>query len=1263
MYRTLLVGLLFPVLVATGDFEQSQARAADEPQFSDESLEFFESKVLPLLKARCFECHSSTAKRLEGGLRLDARSLVLKGGDTGPSVRVGKPNASLLMEAVNYESLEMPPRGKLPAGEIAIFRKWIELKLPWSKGGVDVPVEEKMFPLKERKNSHWAWQPIRESQIPAVQTGAWPNGNVDRFILRRLEEHKLGPTEGADRRTLIRRAYFTLIGLPPLPDEVNSFINDPATTDVAFERIVDRLLQSPHFGERWARHWLDLVRYAESLGHEFDYPLHHAHKYRDYVIRAFNRDVPYDQFVREHVAGDLMSEPRLNPDDGTNESIIGTGFWFLGELKHSPVDVKGEEAAIIDNQIDVFSKAFLGLTVSCARCHDHKFDAISTRDYYALSGYLQSSRRQHAFVDSHGRIDAAVSELTKLNDEAAAIVADGFNRQVRKQSDDVAAYLAAAREVLYGNAKPGDKKQPVAGNRPDVVFADFEGDDFGDWMAEGAAFAAGPVTGALERQQKVSGFSGSKLVNSYVGGDNATGKLTSPEFTVDRRRISFLIGGGAWKQQTCLNLLVGGKPVRTAMGSNNERLDPAVWDVEEFAGKRAVLQVVDQRKGGWGHVNVDHIVFTDRGEVVIRSRPVAVVARERSLDSKKLEQWVDSLSAKDTDSMSHPLHAWKVVASSESEDRFAGKSIELKNRLSTEQAKLDDFRSKSELLDDFEDGDSSGWLSTGWAFESDDLNSTRLRSVGEWSNDGVRVSSRRLGKRLRGVLRSPTFTLTKPTIHYRLAGTGCTVRLIIDGYVMDEFNALLYRGCKFDVKNEQPHWFRQASDVSNYLGQKAHIELIDHGDGWIELDEVRLADHNIGPVEPISAASRHVLSADSVASSDELAQKYAGLVSADGSAGREFRRWLINRGLVASALTERLIAVKKQADAIEAAMPVPDYVLAITDGTGEDEHLFIRGSHRNPGPVVPRRFLEAISGSQPAAPKNGSGRLQLADRLIDPSNPFPARVMANRIWHHLFGRGLVESTDNFGVLGKRPTHPELLDFMARRFVQNGWSIKSLIRELVLSRTWQMDSAVNPDVAESDPQNSWFHRMPIRRLEGEAIRDSLLTLSGRLDRKVYGAPVPVHLTPFMQGRGRPGSGPLDGNGRRSIYVSVRRNFLSPMMLAFDAPIPFTSMGRRNVSNVPAQALILLNDPFVIEQCQLAVRRELQAIESSPPSAVARLYERAFSRLPTQAESEDALAFLQSQAKAYGPGVDWQKDERPWTDLCHVLVNLKEFVFVR
>ncbi len=1273
------------------------ASAADEkpaaerktPSFAPEAVEFFQQKVQPLLKARCFECHSKDSKRLEGGLRLDARPLVLKGGDSGASAIPGKAAESLLIEAVNYESFEMPPKGKLPAGEIAIFKKWVELGLPWSEDGLTVDVVEEKFPLDARRQAHWAWQPIKAVDAPKVSQVSWPASATDHFIMAKLDQHGLKPAEDADRRTLIRRAYFDVIGLPPSPDEVKQFLDDSAPTPVAFEKVVDRLLKSPHFGERWGRHWLDLVRYAESLGHEFDYKLKYAHHYRDYVIRAFNDDLPYDKFVTEHIAGDLLKNPRRNPADQTNESILGTGFWWLGELKHAPVDVKGEEASSIDNQLDVFSKTFLGLTVACARCHDHKFDAISTADYYALAGFMQSSHRQYAYQDPNGRIESSISRLRALRAKADEIIRTSLETEQDQHTQRVTSLLLGAADVLFGEPQPGDDDGRSGKQRPDIVFAEFEGDDFAPWEAEGKAFASGPTVAAFSNQQPVSGFAGKKLVNSYAANDNLTGTLTSPEFTIERNVIRFLIGGGNFKGKTCVNLLVDKKVVRTAVGKNREQLDPHEWDVSEFVSKRAVLQIVDQKKGGWGHINVDQFVFTDAENVISTKRPVEVVARERQLDADMLLRWVTALSDETVAASQHPAWAWKQLAQSSIGDARSNAEASKQSqekatasaaaRVKNDTAAWDEFLAQTTSIDtvrvDSSVGESSGtlrdWAATGWAFDQKKVSDlpSLLRASG--APEG-RYSSARLGKKPRGVLRSPTFTLTKPNLLYRIAGENITVRLIIDGYLMDEYSALLFRGCKFDVKNPRMHWARQGGDVANFVGHRVHIEIYDEGDGWVVLDDVRLADPGQRTAEPVSPANIALTKskpASVEAASRSFAEQIVTSERRDAIAGspsqtNDALAWAMANDLISFGKDdETLKKLKTEAAVIESGIPAPGYVLASVDGFSEDEHVFIRGSHKNLGEVVPRRLLTAISGEDQKRLMSGSGRLELAERLLDPSNPFPARVMVNRIWHHLFGRGIVASTDNFGVLGQRPTHPEMLDHLAIQFVEGGWSIKKLIRSLMLTRTYQMDSKVNPAYADSDPQNLWWHRMPIRRLEGEAIRDAMLTVSGRIDRTLYGNPVAVYLTAFMQGRGRPGTGPLDGNGRRSIYTSVNRNFLPPMMLAFDTPIPFTTIGRRTQSNVPAQALILMNDPFVVQQAELWAKRTLAENHGSAEARINSLYEAGFARPASDHEIQDGVEFLKIQAEAYEATANWETDVRVWKDLCHVLFNVKEFVFLK
>ncbi len=390
-------------------------------------------------------------------MRLDSKAGVLAGGDTGPAVVPGKPQESLLVDAVNYgQTYQMPPKSHLAADEVAVLTRWVELGAPWPEEATVAGVDRKKFDLAQRRANHWAWQPIGNPEPPAVIDQAWASSPIDRFILARLEHEGLRPAEPADRRTLVRRLYFDLAGLPPSGEELAAALADDSPEWL--EHLADRLLASPRFGERWGRHWLDLVRYCETYGHEYDYTVPNAWQYRDYVIRAINADVPYDQLLIEHLAGDLVQPPRLHPTEGFNESILGTGFWLFDEAVHSPVDIRQEACDRIDNRIDVLGKTFLGLTVACARCHDHKFDAISQRDYYALTGFAASSSYRQARFETIERERQIATELdalrSKTREELLPLVAVVLRPIVEPMAD----YLAAAGQVLWP-AAPSEQSQ------------------------------------------------------------------------------------------------------------------------------------------------------------------------------------------------------------------------------------------------------------------------------------------------------------------------------------------------------------------------------------------------------------------------------------------------------------------------------------------------------------------------------------------------------------------------------------------------------------------------------------------------------------------------------------------------------------------------------------------------------------------------------------------------------------------------------------
>ncbi|MBO0699988.1 MAG: DUF1549 domain-containing protein, partial [Zavarzinella sp.] len=449
------------------------AEPADAP-------DFFEKKVRPVLVEHCFKCHGDLkGKEPKDGLRLDNRAAMLKGGDDGPAVVPGAPDKSRLIEAVRFQNpdLQMPPKGKLPDAAVADLTAWVKAGAVWPEAATGPATGASGFDLAKRKREHWAWQPVKAVPPPPVKDAIWLAGPVDQFLLAKLEDKGIRPAPPADRRTWIRRVTFDLVGLPPTPDEIDAFLADSSPD--AERKVVDRLLASPHYGERWARHWLDLVRYAETKGHEFDAVIPNAYQYRDYVIRALNADVPYDRFVQEQIAGDLLPDPRRHPTERFNESILGTGFWFLGEELHSPVDTRQDEADRFDNRIDVLGKTFLGLTVACARCHDHKFDAIGTRDYYALFGLVESASYRQVRFDTLEENRKIAAELDDLNERAAKGLSAAL---ARSGTAETGASLRNPPAATPAALLPHDTE----------VVIDYAACRPGQWMPDDASFGTRP---------------------------------------------------------------------------------------------------------------------------------------------------------------------------------------------------------------------------------------------------------------------------------------------------------------------------------------------------------------------------------------------------------------------------------------------------------------------------------------------------------------------------------------------------------------------------------------------------------------------------------------------------------------------------------------------------------------------------------------------------------------------------------------------------
>ena len=815
--------------------------------------DFFESKVRPLLAKNCYQCHSELAKILYSNFRLDGRDALLDGGVRGPAIVPGHPESSQLIQAVRYENLKMPPAGRLSGDQIETLVKWVEMGAPWPdlEVAVGIKTSDGQHDLSSGQ-SHWAWKPVQKVSPPTVLEKHWPAHPIDNFILKKLEAEDLAPSSGADRHTLLRRVYFDLIGLTPKSEDVKSFVTDDS--ERAFEKVVDQLLKSPGFGERWGRHWLDLTSYADSLGQGRRIPAREAWRYRDYVINAFNANKPYDRFVQEQISGDVLP---WKTDDQRREQLVATGFLAIGPWAVVDSDKEKLRMDVVDHQLDTLGRALQGLTLGCARCHDHKFDPIPTREYYALAGIFRSTR------------------------------------------------------TLNGRMSGG---------------------------------------------------------------------------------------------------------------------------------------------------------FSDVNRVLLPETPSEM--RKRALATEEYQQTLDRF-----------LSEYEAVESE-------------KKRLTDRQKALEEGRNRSQ--------------------------------------GGARE--------------------------------------------------------------------KELKEIDKKLKEAK--------------DRIRLL---------------------------------------------EFRR------------------------------PGPPMAIAVQDRpVPKDCRVNIGGDPHNLGEEVPRGFLSVASPAKAGRIdshrnlkglyegfQKSSGRLELAEWLIDPQNRLLARVMVNRIWHHLFGAGLVRTVDNFGAGGEPPSHPELLDYLASRFVELGWSVKGMIREIVLTRTYRQASRHNLKGHEVDPDNRLLWRANRRRLEAEAYRDSVLAISGALDRTRGGPTLPLDI-PESIALGFPTALTQDAKvndeflNRRTIYLpSVRKNQLPQLDLLnlFDFPDPDQTIGARSVTTVPTQSLYLMNSPFLREQALLTARTLLEAGGPDDKTRVSDFFLQALNRPATEQEVDQALDFIAKFQEKLGrlPEASGNLRLKAWARYCHSVFASNEFLF--
>jgi hypothetical protein len=889
-----------------------------------EQVSFFESKVRPLLSNNCFRCHGGDPKKKpKVGLNLTTLEGMLQGGESGSALVPGKLDESRIIEAVRYknENMSMPPKRPLMPAEVKILEEWVSMGSPWPgfEGEIVLKSTEKGEPYDWDKirSEHWSFQPLSSAGFPPVKRTQWPRSSIDRFVLARLENAGLTPNSQADKRILIRRANMVLIGLPPKPGEVQAFLDD--NSKESFARVIDRLLSSDQYGERWARHWLDVARYSDGLGGFGDgQDLPSAWRFRDWVVKAFNDDMPYNEFVRRQIAGDILEE---------NKDPVATGFFAVGPTyKGDGGDAEATNVAkaeTLSDRVDTFSRAFIGLTAACARCHDHKFDPISIKDYYAIAGIFNNTR--------------IASQSVATKEES-----DAYNKAQ-------AAVKAKQNEM---NFWAGDVRE--SGMR------------------------------VLMRE---------------------SGKYILELFRYHQQR----------------KLLTG---------------------------------IPDRNK----------------------------YATEKGLSIKHIELWERTLK-------------------------------DLRNR------------NKYPLLE--------VW------FEK-----LPMKEGNEVKEGAVAESAKRFQEHLNEILAA------------------------------QEERELEWRK-KLASSTQRPGRPRAPKD-----------------------DETLLNHLRNGPVK--------------IGNANELGE-------VEKNRQKEFQ--------------VELDRLKK------ASPPKPPSAHVLAEAGSGNMNVALRGDLAKKGEVVPRRFLRVLAGDDAPKFEKGSGRRELAEAVVNPSNPLTARVMVNRIWQWHFGKALVGTPSNFGALGEKPTHPGLLDWLAGNFVRNGWSIKKLHREILLSATWQMSSAHDTEKFSRDGDNRLIWRMNPRKLDVESWRDSLLAASGELDLAIGGAPTTNILN----------------SPRRTIYSKISRSgdkFDSDAFLRlFDFPTPQSTSAKRAASIVPQQYLFMMNSSFMHRRAE-AFAKDLKQ-HGSNEERIQIAYDRLYSRPPEPREIEAGLAFL----------TDGGNPDKIWSQYAQVLLSSHEFLQIQ
>ena len=1096
----LLISTIQPILAAA-QVEQDQA------------IEFFERRIRPVLVTHCTSCHGDDPQDISAGLDLTS-PLPSNGQHGGESlITPGDSAASVLFHALNYRDpeLQMPPAGRLPQSVIDDFQRWIDMGAVDPRSQQTTGIGGESLPMidMDMARDHWSYRPVNRIKPPRVDRAQWVSNPVDNFILARLEQEGLQPVPAADRRTLIRRASFDLLGLPPTPRQVEEFLDDQS--DDAWSRLVDRLLDSDQYGVRWGRYWLDVARYSDSNGLDENTAFANAWKYRDWVIRAFNTDIPYDRFITMQIAGDLL--PESGDPQETIDQLIATGFLSLGPKVLAEPDKEKMAIDIVDEQIDVIGKAMLAQTISCARCHDHKFDPIPTRDYYSLAGILMSTKT----MATYNTVARVLEREQATTEEIRA--KDLRNKRISRIDEDLQHRIDKAR------SKARDS-----------------------WIRSTQQY----LLAAHEVPLSVVPMEAERDANTNLGTNTMTwGRGIGILHTVNQGPVQFV----TWTHHVDEP---GSYQVSIRYASNEKR--PVQFLVDDAVVAESILGEstgsFDPDGQTWVHLDSIHL---DAG-------PHEFTLRRDGAFPHIDKYMISSPSQRDLDQQSRSIHAMEHGIREDVLERW---------QVHLAQSTHDD----------------SGFLGPWMAF-------SRLASE---HPDQFPERAAQLVQELR-------------------AG---------DGNKDSAWESILSGLPPSDLQDVASRYQAVVSTV-----------------GMLHEKSERAADSDQDP-EPLE---------------DEALESIRVLLF--GPSGL-YRVRPQQHDAFDEDDRKRIATLESKREEIVDSGPLEfDMTIAVEDGQVRDLPVHVRGSHTNlEAESVPRGSISVIDHlvSPIEAPDDASGRLELAGWMTDTANPLTARVMVNRIWQGHFGRGIVETSSNFGINGLRPSHPDLLDYLAHRFMEEGWSIKQMHRLIMNSSTYRMSSSHDEESMRLDPENRLIWRANRRRLEAEPIRDTILSVGGNLDLEIGGSLLRTGNFQYVT-NDQSNSNERYESTRRAAYLPVIRNDMYSLFSTFDYTDPSVSIDRRPSTTVTQQALFMMNSPIIHQQAASFARNILESIPSGDHQGqVEHAYEIALSRPPTEEEVRRAIDFME-KVRSMSVEQDAEVGDSALASFCQVLMASSEFIHV-